>query len=119
MYETRSAISRSRVRNVQISDPDLTLILMLARSPSAFCKLRRLTNCGQRCVGVTQEVCYTQTFPTWSVMTMATTERSAVPLHTQTADVFAVDVLDETTDILVRKGCVSRTVNCVFFSLAG
>ena len=55
-----------------------------------------------------QEVCYTQTFPPWSVMTMS---RSTVGVVDQSESDEAEPLDDEYEDILVLKGCVNRHVS--------
>ena len=61
--------------------------------------------------GVVQEVCYIQTFPTWSVMTMFTTDNGLnLSPDDQTQRDSVGENIDEHEHILVRKGCVDRTV---------
>ena len=62
---------------------------------------------------VTQEVCFTQTFPPWSVMTLDTSRRysgqaSAAEEADRGDDV--IHSVNESHRILVRKGCVDRSV---------
>jgi len=61
-----------------------------------------------------QEVCYTQTFPPWSVMTLATGDVTG--RHGDDGSDAEHDVIDDVDHqqqqrILVRKGCVQRSVN--------
>ena len=70
------------------------------------------------CVMYTQELCYTQTFPPWSVMTLDTPRHHTESAMSHRASAAASagghddDVIRDDDDerILVRKGCVARSV---------
>ena len=58
-----------------------------------------------------QEVCFTQTFPTWSVMTLSSAA-DIDSVHSDPAQQDSViENLDENANILVRKGCIERAVS--------